>query len=734
MPERDNVTGLARLGLKPKLGQIALALLTILGILGFLGSSILGARQNQVANQSVLGESHEAGSLAFSQRESFNVCLAFVQWTDGSLSTRDLQIARALLGQRLQVQTQSGRSTYSLLPVDYRNGLTAFDAYLLLARDVPIKQRQKLALAAQPAFEFFLTHTRQMSSELALVSQQDMALVIKNRARAATYLSIIFLFTVFIGLLLAIWLSLDIIRGFRRSRKLLQEEENKLLQTRQELEVARILDEVQNQILSAELENLSDKELIDYLSSLLSDYQWTLAQSKIDEIKALHQSRRRLAEEYSYRTSHDHLTGLLNRTGFIGAIEAHSPNPELPISAGIFIDVDRFQRFNDALGYANGDKILRQIAKEVSMQSRRNEFVARLESDEFILFGSYPTVDDARERALELQAAIEFTQIHKSIEMQITVSIGLVLVKDSTLEAQTLLHEGAIASQLASRQDRSGFALFSKDQSDQLTTALSEEFALRRALSNNEFVLHYQPVIRVSDGKIVGAEALIRWERPGVGLLMPMQFLPGIRQAHLSIELGYWVLDRALQMRKSAEVLIQHHELDEFGLGLNIEAESLLRSDFANNVRQAFSRTAVSPRDIFIEISEDSLASGDIVLDNLKQLREFGIKISLDDFGVGYSNVIQAQAFPLDVLKIDKAFFPTSGFTERNEQLVGDVVRMAKTLGVETVAEGVETEEANSFVFKSGIDYVQGFYYSAAMPELEFWNWVRGRNAQRSSQ
>ena len=215
---------------------------------------------------------------------------------------------------------------------------------------------------------------------------------------------------------------------------------------------------------------------------------------------------------------------------------------------------------------------------------------------------------------------------------------------------------------------------------------------------------------------------------------MPMQFLPNMRQAHLSIELGYWVLDRVLQMRASAEVLIQHHELDEFGLGLNIEAESLLRSDFAINVRQAFSRTAVNPRDVFIEISEDSLASGDIVLDNLKQLREFGIKISLDDFGVGYSNVIQAQVFPLDVLKIDKAFFPTSGFTERNEQLVGDVVRMAKTLGVETVAEGVETEEANSFVFKSGIDYVQGFYYSAAMPELEFWNWVRGRNAQRSSQ
>ncbi len=731
MSEEGNIAGLARIGLKPKLGQILLAALTILGILGFLGSSIWSARESQVADVSVLGESHEAGSLAFSQRESFSVCLAFVQWTDGTLSARDLQIARALLGQRLQVQTQSGISTYNLLPSDYRRALSAFDVFLLQVSDVPIKQRQKLALAAHAAYENFLTHTRQMSSELARVSQQDMELVIKNRARAATYLSVIFIFTVFIGLVLAIWLTLDIGRGFRRSRKLLKDEEEKLDLAREELEVARILDTVQNQILGAELQDLTDEQLIDHLTSLLSGDQWILARSKIEEIKALHQSRRRLAEEYTYRTSHDHLTALLNRTGFIAAIEDHAPTPELPISAGIFIDVDRFQRFNDALGYANGDKILQQIAMEISSQSRRDETVARLESDEFVLFGTYATAEDARERALELQAAIEFTQVHKAIEMQITVSIGLVLVQNSPLDAQTLLHEGAIASQSASKQDRSGFALFSKDQNDQLTTALSEEFALRRALRNNEFVLYYQPVVRVRDGEVVGAEALIRWERPGVGLVMPMQFLPNIRQAHLSIELGYWVIDRALQMRTSAEVLIQHHELDEFGLGINIEAESLLGSDFANNVRQAFSRTAVNPKDMFIEISEDSLASGDVVLDNLKQLREFGIKISLDDFGVGYSNVIQAQVFPLDVLKIDKAFFPTSGFTERNEQLVGDVLRMAKTLGVDTVAEGVETEEANSFVARSGIDFVQGFYYSAPMPEVEFWHWVRERNGGR---
>ena len=729
MPEEGNIAGLARIGLKPKLGQILLAVLTILGILGFLGSSIWSARQSQIADVSVLGESHDAGSLAFSQRESFNVCLAFVQWTDGTISTRELQIARALLGQRLQVQTESGISTYNLLPSDYRRALTALDVFLLQASDVPAKQRLKLSLVAQPAFQYFLTHTRQMSSELALVSQQSMALVIKNRARAATYLSVIFLLTVFIGLILALWLTLDIGRGFRRSRKLLKDEEDKLDQARQELEVASILDTLQNQILGAELQDLSDEQLHDHLTSLLSPNQWMLAQPKIDEIKALHQSRRRLAEEYTYRTSHDHLTGLLNRTGFIAAIEGQAMNPELPFSAGIFIDVDRFQRFNDALGYANGDKILRQIGKEISRQTRRNETVARLESDEFVLFGTYASAENARERALELQAAIEFTQVHKSIEMQITVSIGLVLVKDSKLDVQTLLHEGAIASQSASKQDRSGFALFSKDQSDQLTTALSEEFALRRALRNNEFVLYYQPVIRVRDEEIVGAEALIRWERPGVGLVMPMQFLPNIRQAHLTIELGYWVIERALQMRTSAEVLIQHHELEEFGLSINIEAKSLLRSDFTNNVKQAFSRTSVNPKDIFIEISEDSLASGDVVLDNLKQLREFGIKISLDDFGVGYSNVIQAQVFPLDVLKIDKAFFPVSGFTEKNEQLVGDVVRMAKTLGVDTVAEGVETEEANTFVARSGIDFVQGFYYSAPMPEVEFWQWVRKRNS-----
>ena len=732
MPNEGRIAGLAKVGLTPKLGQAILAAITILGILGFLGSSIWSARESQIASISVLAESHDAASLAYSQRESFNVSIAFIRWGDGAISARDLQIARALLGQRLQVTTQNGQITYNILPADFRDALRSLDSFILQAKDVPIAQRKKISEAATPTLEFFLTHTRQMSSQLATVSLRDLNQVVKNRARAEEYLSFIFLLTVLTGLWLALWLMLDISRGFRRSRKLLQEEEEKVTRASKTLEVAVILDSIQNQVLSAKFEQLTDEELLEYISSQIEIYESVSVQFKVEEIISLHQSRRRLAEDYTYRTSHDHLTGILNRNGFTTAIENHAFDENLPISAGFFIDVDRFQRFNDALGYSSGDKILQQVAHEIANRATVNEIVARLESDDFVMFGSYASHEEARERALELQAAIEFTQVHKTIEMQITISVGLVIHADHTIDSQSFLHEGAVATQSASKQERSGFALYSKDQSDHLTSVLSEEFALRKAIRDNEFILFYQPVIRVSDRQVVGAEALIRWERPGKGLLMPAQFLPQIREAFLSVELGYWVVDQALRMRTTAEILIRQHELEEFCLGINIEAESLMRSDFALNVQQAISRTDVNPADIYVEISEDSLAIGDVVLDNLKQLRAVGIKISLDDFGVGYSNVIQAQTLPLDTLKIDKAFFPTTGLTDKDKQLVLDVVRMARTLGVDIVAEGVETQEALDFVAESGIEFIQGFYYSPAMREGEFWHWVRNRNGAKA--
>lgn len=739
---------------KLTLVQVVLAVFMFAGIFTLGAWSIYSSQPNQVEQLSILSEANDAASLAYSQRESFNTAIAFERWTHSDLSYRELQIARALLGQRLQVRLRNGEQTYEQLTPEYRWALAELDKITIAGKNMAPKEREIAYESTQEVLEVFLTQTRRMSSELARISLAQVNDVVQKRARVELYQAIATLVTAIFGSLFFLLLIRDITRRFREARRVLREEQRKLVVVMNTLTLVRELDAIQYSLLNkpvdswkegAFFEQLKEAveklpsnagltlELLDYQKRLvkvvatipdeIDEYELNLIQERVQEIATIHGSRRRLYEESNYRANHDHITGLLNATGLRTELLRIPRSHNL--YASIFFDIDRFHRINDSMGFQYGDSILQRVAESLTTHARGTDLIARISSDEFVLITGVENMEDAKFKALDIQANLEFVASNQNIEMEITVSVGLLINDAEHLDPDVILHDGAIASHIAGRQARAGFAVYNDFDSKELVDALAEEFALRQALKNNEFELFYQPVVRLETGKVVGAESLIRWRRPGHGVVYPDDFLPQLRDFNLMDELGIWVLEAALRMRKSAYVFQRQFGLEEFHVGINVEASQLLRADFADVVISAINEAGLVPNDLVIEVTEHALSEGDIALENLERLKTFGVWIAMDDFGTGYSNLSQLHRLPLSMLKLDKSFMPRENLTEADKQLIIDIQMIAKSCGIEALAEGVETSEIHDFISSIGITFSQGYLYSPALPEIDFWNWIR---------
>ena len=720
-----------------------------------LGSwSVYSSQPHQVEKLSILSEANDAASLAYSQRESFNTAIALEEWSHGEITLRDVQIVRALLGQRLQVRLGNGNLTYDQLTPRYRSSLQVLDTIISGNSKLTNQERIKLYEQSQGAYEAFLSETRRMSSKLARLSLSQTNDAVQKRANAEFWQAVITLVTALFGSIFFIWLLRDFAARFRASRKIIQDEEKKLHVVMNTLSLIRILDQLQVDFLNKPVDswkrgeffrqlneataklhpdaalslNLLDNDLKKILvvadhPEEIDEYELKLIQDRLQEIATIHASRRRIYEVSNYRAAHDHVTGLLNVNGLRQRVEKFVP--EKSLTAAIFFDIDRFHRINDSMGFKYGDTILQKVAEKLSAQANESEIVARISSDEFVYLFQVDQIAEAREKALAIQADLEFVVSQNQIDIEVTVSAGLLVVNSHNLKIDSVLHDGAIASHLAGRQVQAGFAVYNEFEGRELVDALAEEFALKQALRNNEFELFYQPVVRLDTAQVVGAESLVRWRRPGHGLIYPDDFLPKLRDFNLMDELGVWALHSALRMRKSAYVFQQQYGLEEFHVGINVEAGHLLRADFADIVITALKDENLDPSDLVLEITEHALSEGEVALENLDRLKNYGVWIAMDDFGTGYSNLSQIHKLPLTLLKLDKSFMPRDVLSDADKQLIVDIQMIAKSLGIEALAEGVEGQEVNDFITSIGITYAQGYFYSPALPEIEFWNWVR---------
>jgi diguanylate cyclase (GGDEF)-like protein len=413
---------------------------------------------------------------------------------------------------------------------------------------------------------------------------------------------------------------------------------------------------------------------------------------------------------------HDVLTDLPNRMLLqdrLGqAIEvARRQGRQLAV---MYMDLDHFKHINDSLGHAVGDLLLKSVAQRLVACVRQSDTVSRQGGDEFVVL--LPFIEHAEDAALSAQKMLTALLLPHRIdgrELHIGVSIGMSIYPNDGIDAQTLIKCADTAMYYAKENGRNNFRFFEPDMNARAVQRQSTEASLRLALERQEFVLFYQPKINLQSGRIVGVEALIRWQHPERGLLSPAQFVAIAEDCGLILPMGRWVLREACLQ---AQAWLRSG-LPPITVAVNTSAVEFRAKDFLDNVRATLEDTQFEPRYLELELTEsvlmrDSKSTGAL----LQAIADLGVKLAIDDFGTGYSSLSYLSRFPINTLKIDQSFVTQMNTNPDDAAIVSAVISMGKSLKQRVIAEGVETPEQYAFLRAQNCDEGQGYYFGRPVP------------------
>jgi diguanylate cyclase (GGDEF)-like protein len=414
---------------------------------------------------------------------------------------------------------------------------------------------------------------------------------------------------------------------------------------------------------------------------------------------------------------HDPLTGLPNRVLFMERLAqaiARNRREAAPFAV-ILLDLDHFRTINESLGHAAGDTLLVSVGQRLVDCSRAGDTVARLGADEFALLIHRVThAADAARLAERIQAALASPIDVQGYEVFTSASFGIALEAGSAGEPEHLLRSADLALGSAKRAGRSRFVVFDRVMHSEALARLQLETELRRAAEREAFVLHYQPIIALATGHIVSVEALVRWDHEERGLVPPAAFIAAAEATGVIIPVGRWVLTEACRQLHAWHVAFP--QWASLSVAVNVSVRQLLRPDFPDTVSRALREASLAPEFLTIELTESVVIERpEVVLATLSAIRQLGVKVHLDDFGTGYSSLAVLDRFPLDGVKIDRAFVQTLGRESRAVQFVQAMVTLAQSLNLETVGEGVDAEEQLRQLRALGCTYGQGFLFSRAV-------------------
>ena len=419
-----------------------------------------------------------------------------------------------------------------------------------------------------------------------------------------------------------------------------------------------------------------------------------------------------------WQAYNDPLTRLPNRAFFRQTLE-DAIRRGAPFAV-LFIDLDQFKYVNDSLGHAAGDLLLREVAARFAARKAESgspqDVLSRMGGDEFTLLvlpeDGRSVKDDAAVAAADIIDALAAPITVEGHELHVAASIGISRFPDDGTDAETLLKHADLAMYQAKESGRGQWQTFSRAMTEAARERLTLESSLRKAVERGELIVLYQPQVSLQTGEIIGAEALVRWQHPQLGLISPARFIPLAEETGLIVALGEWVLKTAC--RQAAEWERQGRNLR---LSVNLSARQLSERGLVQTVQDALDETGLSPHSLDLELTESALVSqGEAAVERLTELRALGLSISIDDFGTGYSSLAYLRRFPLDVLKVDRSFVAgLSGTDKRARQdqaVVRAIIDMAHALDLEVVAEGIETASQRDTLRQLGCDYMQGFFYS----------------------
>jgi diguanylate cyclase (GGDEF)-like protein/PAS domain S-box-containing protein len=435
----------------------------------------------------------------------------------------------------------------------------------------------------------------------------------------------------------------------------------------------------------------------------------------------------RKADERRIRhlASHDDLTALPNRTAFseiLNGARAMAARHGRALAV-MFVDLDRFKLINDTLGHEVGDQVLAQAARRLRETLRSSDVVARLGGDEFVVV--IPELEgppQAEAAARKVLAALSRPVMAGGQELSMTASVGIALYPQDGVDTQALMKAADTAMYRAKESGRNNFKFHHREADRRSIQRLAMENALRRALERKELVLHYQPRVSVETGQVLGAEALIRWQHPDLGLVPPVEFIPLAEETGMIVDIGRWAIDTACAQAAAWRA----QGLAPLRMAVNVSARQFSGDDLARHVSETIAARGLPAEFLELEITESLVAeSVERAAQVLARIRALGVRVALDDFGTGYSSLAQLKRFPIDILKVDRSF--VSGLPEDSESaaIARAIIAMGKSLRMQLVAEGVETWQQHAFLQAHGCDEMQGYLISRAMPAAQFEEFVR---------
>ncbi|MDE2427086.1 MAG: EAL domain-containing protein [Burkholderiales bacterium] len=425
-------------------------------------------------------------------------------------------------------------------------------------------------------------------------------------------------------------------------------------------------------------------------------------------------------KELEYQATHDSLTGLANRNLLNDRITqaiAWAKRQELSVGL-MLLDLDHFKLINDASGHGAGDEMLKQVALRLNQCVRETDTVARLGGDEFVIvLTDLPETGDVDIVAEKILKSLSRPIVINGHDVFVTASIGISIYPRDGDHGEILLRYADIAMYRVKEHGRNSVRQFVPEMGLTAISRLNMEGALRRGLERREFILHYQPKIDLHSGRIVGAEALVRWHHPQIGLIHPIEFIPLAEETGLILQLGEWVLGEACRQ----QVEWSKNGLDDLQIAINMSSRQFRQDDLTERVAAIFIATGADPARVTLELTE-SMVMQDVnsTLIALRALKGLGLSISLDDFGTGYSSLSYLRRFPIDELKIDKSFINDIHLNPDDAAIASAIIAMALSLGLNVVAEGVERKEQADLLQQMRCTQVQGYYFGRPMDVPNF--------------
>jgi diguanylate cyclase (GGDEF)-like protein/PAS domain S-box-containing protein len=430
--------------------------------------------------------------------------------------------------------------------------------------------------------------------------------------------------------------------------------------------------------------------------------------------------RKAVEQQLSHAALHDSLTGLPNRALFLDrlGLALRRSRRRVGALAVVFLDLDRFKVVNDSLGHEAGDRLLIDVAGRIAAALRPADTVARFGGDEFTIL--LDDLEDETEATTISQRLVDVFGEPFALdddEVFLQTSIGIAIARLGTETAEELIRDADAAMYRAKDAGKGRFEIFDDQMRADVVARLHTESALRRALQRGELRLHYQPEIDVIAQRVIGFEALVRWQHPSRGLLAPKEFIPLAEETGLIVPIGEWVLREACA---DAATWPRFAGDEPLTLSVNLSVRQFHQPDLVASVRAVLEDTGTDPETVCLEITESAMMeSGEDAWEMLRKLKELGVKLAIDDFGTGYSSLAHLRAFPIDVLKIDRTFVDGLGRTPQDTSIAAAIISLAHALGLQTIAEGIETDAQLELLADLGCDVAQGNLFARPRPIAE---------------